>query len=106
MSVVSRLGSPHKNGPQYFAAFAATLGNLIMGTCIGWSSPAGPLLKAEPAEDGFNMSDQQISWVGCLMPAGALLGKTVPALSQDVRVVFQAGRWADSSCPSWAGRAE
>ena len=75
VSVVSRLGSPSKNGPQYFAAFAATLGNLIMGTCIGWSSPAGPLLKAEPGEDGFSLSDQQISWVGCLMPAGALLGK-------------------------------
>ena len=75
MSVVSRQGSPSKNGPQYFAAFAATLGNLIMGTCIGWSSPAGPLLKDGPGKDGFNMSDQEISWVGCLMPAGALLGK-------------------------------
>merc|ERR1719400_1465342 len=51
-----------------------------MGTCIGWSSPAGPLLKAGPAEDGFNMSDQQISWVGCLMPAGALLGGQVGGL--------------------------
>ena len=76
MSVASRRGSPHKDAPQYFAAFAATLGNLIMGTCIGWSSPAGPLLKAAPSEDGVSLNEQEISWVGCLMPAGALLGKT------------------------------
>ena len=75
MSVASRRGQPPKDAPQYFAAFAATLGNLVMGTCIGWSSPAGPLLKLAPSEDGFSLSDQAISWVGCLMPAGALLGK-------------------------------
>ena len=72
--MVSRPGTSHKNGPQYFAAFAATLGNLIMGTCIGWSSPAGPLLQDPPSEDGYDLSDQEVSWVGCLMPAGALLG--------------------------------
>ena len=33
-----------RDGPQFFAAFAATMGNLVMGTCIGCSSPTGPLL--------------------------------------------------------------
>ena len=37
-----------RNGPQYFATLAATLGNLVMGTCIAWSSPASPLLQLPP----------------------------------------------------------
>ena len=69
-----------RDGPQFFAAFAATMGNLVMGTCIGWSSPAGPLLAKPAQEDGFNLTDDQNSWVGCLMPAGALLGGQVGGL--------------------------
>ena len=67
-------------GPQFYAAFAATMGNLVMGTSIGWSSPAGPLLAKTEADDGFNLTDDQNSWVGCLMPAGALLGGQVGGL--------------------------
>jgi len=67
-------------GPQFFAAFAATMGNLVMGTTIGWSSPAGTLLKHPPSKDGFSLSEEQISWVGCMMPAGALLGGQVGGL--------------------------
>jgi len=67
-------------GPQFFAAFAATLGNLVMGTTIGWSSPAGPLLAMAEQDGGFHLSDDQNSWVGCLMPAGALLGGQVGGL--------------------------
>ena len=69
-----------REGPQFFAAFAATLGNLVMGTSIGWSSPAGPLLAKTEQEDGFNLTDDENSWVGCLMPAGALLGGQVGGL--------------------------
>jgi len=73
-SVGSRPASNQKNGPQYFAAFAATIGSLIMGTTISWSSPAAPLLQLSPEEDGFNLTKDQVSWVGCLMPTGALIG--------------------------------
>ena len=73
-SVGSRPASKQKNGPQYFAAFAATIGSLIMGTTISWSSPAAPLLQLSPEEDGFNLTKDQVSWVGCLMPTGALIG--------------------------------
>ena len=31
--------------PQYFAAFSATIGGMIMGTTIGWSGPALHLLR-------------------------------------------------------------
>ena len=31
--------------PQYFAAFSATMGGMIMGTTIGWSGPALHLLR-------------------------------------------------------------
>eukprot|EP00091_Calanus_sinicus_P005441 TRINITY_DN15881_c0_g1_i1.p2 TRINITY_DN15881_c0_g1~~TRINITY_DN15881_c0_g1_i1.p2 ORF type:complete len:114 (+),score=26.31 TRINITY_DN15881_c0_g1_i1:226-567(+) len=51
-----------------------------MGTSIGWSSPAGPLLAKTEQEDGFNLTDDENSWVGCLMPAGALLGGQVGGL--------------------------
>merc|ERR1719232_2220808 len=51
-----------------------------MGTTISWSSPAAPLLQKSPEEDGFNLSTEQVSWVGCLMPAGALLGGQVGGL--------------------------
>jgi len=69
-----------REGPQFFAAFAATMGNLVMGTTIGWSSPAGPLLAKPAEDDGFNLTDEENSWVGCLMPAGALLGGQVGGL--------------------------
>merc|ERR1712142_239958 len=69
-----------REGPQFFAAFAATMGNLVMGTTIGWSSPAGPLLAKPAEDDGFNLTDEENSWVGCLMPAGALLGGQVERL--------------------------
>ena len=59
---------------------AATLGNLVMGTTIAWSSPAGPLLQLPEDQDGFSLSTEQVSWVGCLMPAGALLGGQVGGL--------------------------
>jgi len=62
------------NSRLYFSAFTATLGNLVMGTTIAWSSPSGPLLAKSPAEGGFGLSDEENSWVGCLMPAGALVG--------------------------------
>jgi len=69
-----------REGPQFYAAAAATLGNLVMGTCIGWSSPAGPFLARPEQEGGFNLSDEENSWVGCLMPAGALIGGQVGGL--------------------------
>merc|ERR1719209_451586 len=43
-------------GPQCFAAFAATMGNLVMGTSISWTSPALPLLQKPEAEGGFSLT--------------------------------------------------
>ena len=50
------------------------MGNLVMGTTIAWSGPAIPYLKKPPAEDGFNVTDNEGSWIGSLMPLGALVG--------------------------------
>lgn len=50
------------------------MGNLIMGTTICWSGPAIPDLQKSPAQDGFNITDAEASWVGSLMPLGALIG--------------------------------
>jgi len=68
------LSTTTSNRRQYLAAFTATMGNLVMGTCIAWSGPAVPLLKLAPHADGFNASDYDGSWIGSLMPLGALLG--------------------------------
>merc|ERR1712013_239571 len=67
-------------GPQCFAAFAATMGNLVMGTSISWTSPALPLLKKGEGEGGFSLSTSEASWVGSLMPIGALIGGQVGGL--------------------------
>jgi len=67
-------------GPQCFAAFAATMGNLVMGTSISWTSPALPLLKKGEWEGGFSLSTSEASWVGSLMPIGALIGGQVGGL--------------------------
>jgi len=63
--------------PQYFAAFSATIGGMIMGTTIGWSGPALHLLRpndTDHSQDVFPMSDNDASLIASLMPAGALLG--------------------------------
>jgi len=63
--------------PQFLAAFAATMGNFVMGTTIAWTSPAGPLLGKPPEEGGFALTSSENSWVGSLMPLGALIGGQV-----------------------------
>ena len=45
-----------------------------MGMTIGWSGPAIPYLQKSPNEDGFNITDSEASWIGSLLPLGALFG--------------------------------
>ena len=60
---------------QYFVTFSATIGGMIMGTCIGWSGPALHLLRPDDSDqDVFPISDGQASFIASLMPAGALVG--------------------------------
>jgi hypothetical protein len=66
-----------KRTGQYFAAFSATIGGMIMGTCIGWSGPALHLLRpneTDHSKDVFPISDLQSTFIASLMPAGALFG--------------------------------
>jgi SP family facilitated glucose transporter-like MFS transporter 8 len=49
-----------------------TIGGFIVGTTVGWSSPAGPLL--ENNHYGFNVTEENVSWIAALVPFGALLG--------------------------------
>ena len=39
------------------------------------SSPATPLLQRARDQDGFDLTAGQVSWVGSLMPLGALIGR-------------------------------
>ena len=78
----SRIEPPASYWPQIFAAISATLGGLVMGTCIGWSGPALHLLvtnTSEPFNDPnheFAVSEEQGSLIASLLPCGALFGGT------------------------------
>lgn len=56
-----------------------------MGTSLGWTSPAGPMM--EHNQYAFTVSQENISWIGALMPLGALFG--CPAMA---RLVDKLGR--------------
>jgi len=49
-----------------------TIGGFIMGTTLGWTSPAGPMM--ENGQYGFPITDEDISWIASCMPLGAILG--------------------------------
>lgn len=49
-----------------------TIGGFIMGTTLGWTSPAGPMM--ENGQYGFHITDNDVSWIASCMPLGAMLG--------------------------------
>ena len=77
-----RIEPPASYWPQIFAGISATLGGLVMGTCIGWSGPALHLLvtnTSEPFDNPnheFPVSEEQGSLIASLLPCGALFGGT------------------------------
>ncbi|XP_049958120.1 facilitated trehalose transporter Tret1-like [Schistocerca serialis cubense] len=64
--------------PQLFAALSATLGGFCLGTVLGWSSPAGPLLEKE-----LELSEETVSWCGGIMPLGALAAMVMGSFTLD-----------------------
>lgn len=49
-----------------------TIGGFISGTCLGWTSPtSNPLV--EESQYTFTISKDDFSWIGSLMPVGALV---------------------------------
>lgn len=61
-----------KKCPQYFAAIATTMGSFAVGASLAWSSPASPRLVAGH-EYSFTVNDEQMSWIGSLLPIGAVM---------------------------------
>lgn len=51
-----------------------------MGTALGWTAPAGPLLIANPNEYMFPVTKENVSWIAAYMPLGALIGCAVMAV--------------------------
>ncbi|XP_018901427.2 LOW QUALITY PROTEIN: facilitated trehalose transporter Tret1 [Bemisia tabaci] len=68
--------------PQYLATIIVTIGGFICGTIIAWSSPAA--VKLENCEDGFPVDENDMSWIGGIMPIGAILGCILTALVVDI----------------------
>ncbi|KAK8739994.1 hypothetical protein OTU49_003307 [Cherax quadricarinatus] len=67
---------------QYLATISVTLGGLLMGTGIGYSSPAGPLLMSNSTEGGsLQLSEDQYNWFSSLMNLGALVGGVLGGFS-------------------------
>ncbi|XP_046383720.1 facilitated trehalose transporter Tret1-like [Ischnura elegans] len=63
---------PGKKMPQFLAAGAATLVALSGGCALAWTSPAIDLLKSPGSQ--CPVSDFEGSWVGALLPLGAIFG--------------------------------
>lgn len=55
---------------QFLAAFAVSMGSLIVGFSSGYTSPALPSMMNSTIE----ITDEEITWVGGLMPLAALVG--------------------------------
>nr|CAD7461123.1 unnamed protein product [Timema tahoe] len=63
-----------KRWPQYLAACLATLVPVCGGSVMGWSSPALPYLQDHLNHTVDHLTETEASWVGSLLPVGALLG--------------------------------
>ncbi|XP_028161737.1 facilitated trehalose transporter Tret1-like [Ostrinia furnacalis] len=57
---------------QYFAGLCASLSFMFTGATLSWPSPAIPKFKSGAA--GFEISNEQTSWVVSLLSAGAMPG--------------------------------
>ncbi|XP_052126987.1 facilitated trehalose transporter Tret1-2 homolog [Frankliniella occidentalis] len=57
---------------QYLAATTAALVGMAGGTVLAWTSPALPLLAQ--ADSPIHLTENEASWVGSVMPLGAVLG--------------------------------
>lgn len=53
-----------------FLIFKAAIGAMAFGTGVAWSAPTGPKL-IEGNEYGFEITDEQFSWIGSAMTLGA-----------------------------------
>ncbi|XP_011869606.1 PREDICTED: facilitated trehalose transporter Tret1-2 homolog [Vollenhovia emeryi] len=60
--------------PQFLAAAAASLSAIAAGAAAGWTSPILPQLEKDGGPLGSPISKEQSSWIGSLMPLGALIG--------------------------------
>lgn len=69
-TLVSVNGQGASKFPQYLAAIIATLGGFVMGSVLGWTSPANPKLP----KDYFAVSDMEKSLIGGLVSIGAMFG--------------------------------
>lgn len=57
---------------MYLCIYIATIGGFIAGTTLAWTAPAGPMM--ENKQYSFEVSNEELAWVGAFMPLGALLG--------------------------------
>lgn len=83
-----RIERPASLRPQYYATLAATIGGMLVGSTIGWSSPALSMLvgnsSATPPSTNssyfheFSVTVSQGNFIASLMAAGALIGGNCP----------------------------
>ena len=57
---------------------------MIAGSALGWTSPAQPKLEEGKENEGWiTLSSEEISWIGSLTPAGAVIGPILVGLLAD-----------------------
>ncbi|XP_054258655.1 facilitated trehalose transporter Tret1-like [Macrosteles quadrilineatus] len=80
-AMLNKSPKPHQEGskaPQYIFTIAATMCAFCAGTALAWTSPALPAIMPKDNETSINgtlvITPEEGSWVGSLLPVGALLG--------------------------------
>ncbi len=60
---------------------SATIGGFIAGTCLAWTSPT--TIPLQNGTYGFPVSEDEMGWIGSVMPLGAILGAIITAVFVD-----------------------
>lgn len=61
----------HRWPKYYLASFSAWLGSVAIGSTLGYTSAA---LKTLKETNDFKLTNDQVSWLGSLLPFGAIFG--------------------------------
>lgn len=72
--IITTPKSRTKLWPQVLASVSVSLGNMIIGLISAYTSPALASMSSENSTLHIKIDGEEASWIGSLMPLGALIG--------------------------------